>query len=110
MSEAVLPGRNRAAKVSAFFALGSFAAMANFATPIGWLNPPITIGLALLCALIAIPAGHVGRFRARRLSGDGKGMALAGVLGGWVMLLVTLLAFAAAFGLLVGLSLLADTP
>ncbi|MFE2324992.1 DUF4190 domain-containing protein [Streptomyces sp. NPDC059385] len=108
MSEAVLPGKNRAAKVSVFFALGSFGAMANFATPIGWLNPPVFVGLALLCALVAVPAGHVGRFRARRLSGDGKGMALAGLLGGWLMLLVTLLALASVFGLLVGLSLLAD--
>lgn len=108
MSEAVLPGRNRAAKVSAFFALGSFGALANLGTPIGWLNPPVFVGMAVLCALIAIPAGHVGRFRARRLSGDGKGMALAGILGGWLMLLVSLLAVASAFGLIVGLSLLAD--
>ncbi|MFJ8012762.1 DUF4190 domain-containing protein [Streptomyces sp. NPDC096339] len=108
MSEAVLPGRNRAAKVSAFFAAGSFAFMANFAGPIAWLNPPIFVGLALLCALIAIPAGHVGRFRARRLSGDGKGIALAGILGGWVMLLVCLTAIATAVGLITGLALLVD--
>ncbi|MFB6619504.1 DUF4190 domain-containing protein [Streptomyces sp. NPDC085524] len=108
MSEAVLRGRNRAAKVSAFCALGSFAAMANLATPIGWLNPPVFVAMALLCALIAIPAGHVGRFRARRLSGDGKGMALAGVLGGWVMLLVSLLAVASAAGLIAGVALLVD--
>ncbi|MFD7262058.1 DUF4190 domain-containing protein [Streptomyces sp. NPDC059874] len=108
MSETVLPGRNRAAKVSVFFAMGSLGALANFAGPIAWLNPPIFIGMAIVCALIAIPAGHVGRFRARRLAGDGKGMALAGILGGWAMLLVSLLAVAAAVGLLVGVGLLVD--
>ncbi|GAP45429.1 hypothetical protein [Streptomyces azureus] len=52
-----LGGRNRAAKVSAFFALGGVAFLANFATGIAWINPGIFVGLAMLCALIAYPPG-----------------------------------------------------
>ncbi|WP_328344296.1 hypothetical protein [Streptomyces violaceus] len=62
-----LAGRNRATKVSALFALGGVAFLANFATGIAWINPGIFVGLAMLCALIAIRAGHVGRFRGRRV-------------------------------------------
>ncbi|MFD0515102.1 hypothetical protein ACFQ0Q_41565 [Streptomyces aureus] len=31
------------------------------------------VGMAVLSALIAVPAGHVGRFRGRRLDGEGAG-------------------------------------
>ncbi|MFE2275769.1 hypothetical protein ACFXAE_00560 [Streptomyces sp. NPDC059454] len=66
-------GRNRAAKISAFLALGEVAFLADFATGIAWINPGIFVGLAMLCALIAVPAGHVGRFRSRRTGGTGAG-------------------------------------
>jgi hypothetical protein len=75
-------GRNRAAKVSALFALGGVAFLANFVTGIAWINPGIFVDLAMLCALIAIPAGHVGRFRGRRVDREGRGQALAGILTG----------------------------
>ncbi|MER7404800.1 DUF4190 domain-containing protein [Streptomyces sp. NPDC000070] len=99
-------GRNRAAKVSALFALGGVAFLANFATGIAWINPGIFVGLAMLCALIAIPAGHMGRFRGRREDGEGRGLALAGILTGWLVLFVCLLALLAFVGLVAGLAVL----
>ncbi|MGC4971632.1 DUF4190 domain-containing protein [Streptomyces sp. DT199] len=103
-----LRGRNRAAKVSAFFALGGVAFLANFATGIAWINPGIFVGLAMLCALIAIPAGRVGRFRGRRLDGEGRGLALAGILTGWLVLVVCVLALLAFVGLVAGLAALTE--
>lgn len=101
--------RNRAAQVAGFFALGAIGALANFATGLAWLNPGIFVGLAALCALIAIPAGHVGRFRGKRLGGSGRGVALASILTGWLVLLVCLLAVLALIGLLAGVAVLTDS-
>jgi hypothetical protein len=100
--------RNRAAKVSAFFALGGVAALGNFAGPIAWINPGIFLAMAAVCALIAVPAGHIGRFRGRRLGGDGRGLALASILISWLVLLVCLLAVLAYAGLVAGLAVLMD--
>jgi hypothetical protein len=101
-------GRNRAAKVSAFFALGGVAALGNFAGPIAWINPGVFIAMAVLCALIAIPAGHIGRFRGRRLDGDGRGLALAAILTGWLVLIVCAFAILAVVGLIAGLAVVVD--
>lgn len=101
-------GRNRAAKVSACSALGGVAFLAQFATGVAWINPGIFVGLAALCALIAVPAGHVGRFRGRRLGGDGRGLAVLSILTGWLVLIVSLLALLAFVGLVAGLAVLAD--
>ncbi|WP_435284848.1 hypothetical protein [Streptomyces koelreuteriae] len=103
-----LAGRNRAAKVSGFFALGGVAFLANFATGIAWINPGIFVGLATLCALIAIPAGHVGRFRGRRMDGEGSGLALASFLAGWLVLFLCLLALLAFVRLVAGIAVLTD--
>ncbi|MBC2907636.1 hypothetical protein [Streptomyces cupreus] len=102
-------GRNRPAKVSAFFALGGVTALGNFATGIAWINPGIFIGGAMACALIAIPAGHVARFRGRRLDGEGRGLAPAAILTGWLVLIVCALAILAFVGLVAGLSLIAES-
>lgn len=102
------PTGNRPAKVSVFFAGFGIAALANFATGIAWINPAVFVGLAMLCALAAIIAGHVGRFRGRRLDGDGRGMALLGIVLGWLLLLVCVLAVVAVLGLIAGLSVLHD--
>ncbi|GGQ24331.1 small-conductance mechanosensitive channel [Actinomadura coerulea] len=102
------PAGNRSAKVSMFFAGFGIAALANFATGIAWINPPVFVALAMLCALAAIIAGHVGRFRGRRLDGDGRGMALLGIVLGWLLLLVCVLAVVAVLGLITGLAVLHD--
>ncbi|MCX5399361.1 DUF4190 domain-containing protein [Streptomyces sp. NBC_00102] len=100
--------RNRAAQVSGVFALGAIGALGNFATGIALINPGIFVALAALCALIAIPVGHVGRFRGKRLGGSGRGVALAAILTGWLVLLVCLLAALAFIGLVAGLAALTD--
>ncbi|MET9253515.1 DUF4190 domain-containing protein [Streptomyces sp. NPDC048182] len=100
--------RNRPAKVSGFLALAAVAFLGNFATGIAWINPGVFIGFAVLCALAAIPVGHVGRFRGRRLGGDGRGIALAGILTGWLVLIVCALAVLAFVGLIAGLAVLGD--
>ncbi|MGX5210929.1 hypothetical protein ACWKT3_20005 [Streptomyces violaceus] len=94
--------------VSACCALGGVAFLAQFATGIAWINPGIFVGLAALCALIAIPAGHLGRFRGRRPGGDGRGLALLSILIGWLVLVVSLLALLAFVGLVAGLAVLVD--
>ncbi|MEV0844282.1 hypothetical protein AB0J21_00100 [Streptomyces sp. NPDC049954] len=99
---------NRAARVSGFFALGGVASLANFATGIAWLNPGVFVGMAMVCALIAIPAGHVGRFRGRRLDGVGRGLSLTAILTGWAVLIVCLLAILVFVGLLAGAAFLVD--
>jgi hypothetical protein len=101
-------GRNRAARVSAFFALGAIGFLGNFVTGIAWLNPGIFVAGALLCALCAIPTGHVARFRGRRLDGEGRGIALAAVLTGWLVLIVCALAILAFAGLIAGLAVISD--
>ncbi|WP_149549426.1 DUF4190 domain-containing protein [Streptomyces marokkonensis] len=103
-----LVGRNRTAKISAFFALGGVTFLANFVTGIAWINPGLFVGLALLCALIAVPTGHAGRFRGRRLDGEGRGLALVSILTGWLVLLTCLLALLAFVGLVAGLAVLID--
>ncbi|MEU8990824.1 hypothetical protein AB0C98_31185 [Streptomyces sp. NPDC048558] len=59
--------------------------------------------------MITIHAGHVGRFRGRRLDGEGRGLALAGILTGWLVLFVCVLANLAALGLAVGIALFVDS-
>ncbi|MFF5720632.1 DUF4190 domain-containing protein [Streptomyces buecherae] len=101
-------GRNRPARASAYCALGAVASLGNLAGPVGWLNPGIFVGMAFLCALVAVIAGHLGRFRGRRLDGEGRGLALAGLVTGWVVLLVCLVLLLAVVGVIAGLTLVLD--
>ncbi len=100
--------RNRPAKVSLWFAGGGLAAYGNFFTGIAWLNPGIFVLMAVLCALVAIVVGHVGRFRGRRLGGDGRGMALLGILLGWLLLAVSAVLILAVGSLVAGVAVLVD--
>ncbi|MFF7361189.1 hypothetical protein [Streptomyces sp. NPDC008125] len=101
--------RNRAATVSGFFALGAVGAIGNFATGIALMNPAVFIALAVLCALIAIPVGHVARFRGKRLGGVGRGVALASILTGWLVLFLCLLGVLVLVGLVAGFAALTGT-
>ncbi|GAA1795758.1 hypothetical protein [Actinomadura chokoriensis] len=100
--------RNRPAKVSVCSAGFGIAALANFATGIAWISPAVFVGMTALCALVAIISGHMGRFRGRRLAGDGRGTALLGLVLGWLLIIVCLLATIAALGLIAGLAVLTD--
>ena len=108
------PSRNRAADLSAWSALVAVGTLFFSAgIPFFWLTWGF-YGLALifLCGVTAVVAGHVGRFRARKLEGAGRGAALFGVLCGWLLIigttLVGLLAALASLGLLAGWALLTD--
>ncbi|WP_405061206.1 DUF4190 domain-containing protein [Kribbella sp. NBC_01505] len=94
--------RNRPSEVS------GFAAFFGVVTVVNYLYLPAAGLLSACCALVAIVAGHLGRRRAQRLDGRGRWMALAGLVTGWLMLVVNLLAVLAYFGLVVGLTLLID--
>lgn len=106
--------RNRAADFSAWSALIAVGTLFFSAgIPLFWLTWGF-YGLALifLCGVTAVVAGHVGRARARKLAGTGRGAALFGILCGWFLIigttLVALLAALASVGLLAGWALLTD--
>lgn len=94
--------------MSVYSASFDIAVLANFATGIAWINPAVFVGMAALCALVAIVSGHMGSFRGHRLAGDGRSPALFGLLLGWLLIIVCLLATMAALGLIAGLALLTD--
>ncbi|MFG2295078.1 hypothetical protein [Streptomyces sp. NPDC048603] len=99
---------NRPARVSAFLACGGSALLGNFFTGIAWINPAVFLGMAVLSGLLAIAAGHIGRLRRPQGEGDGRGLALLGIIGGWLVLLATALAVALAVLVLGGLGALAS--
>ncbi|GGU42638.1 hypothetical protein [Streptomyces violascens] len=55
--------------------------------------------------IIAIPAGHLGRMRGKRLGGHDRGLALIAIVTGWLLLCALLIVLAYA-GLMVGLTAL----
>lgn len=100
---------NRAATVSIGSAGLAIAALLNFYTGIAWLNPVIFITLGVLCSLVAIVSGHVGRRRARKSGGTGRFVSLLGIVLGWLVILVSALAVTVVFGLAAGVAVLFDT-
>lgn len=101
--------RNRAARASAYCAIAGLGALGNIAGPAGWASPGLFVVMAFVCALAAVVMGHIGRFRGRRLGGEGRGLALAGLVTGWVLLLVCSLLLLAVIGLIAGLAVLVDS-
>ncbi len=90
--------RNQAAGLSAICAFASVAAVGSW-----YLFPHLFIPFSLVCALGAVITGHVGRWRARRLGGEGRWIALAGLIAGWLMLAVCLLVALLSIGLFAAL-------
>ncbi|MEU7373548.1 DUF4190 domain-containing protein [Streptomyces albidoflavus] len=73
---------------------------------------PLTLtwmAVILLSGITAIVAGHLARFRAKRHGLQGRWLALAGIVGGWICVLVAVLALAAVVGVLGGLAVLIDS-
>ncbi|PSJ27098.1 hypothetical protein B7P34_19360 [Streptosporangium nondiastaticum] len=102
--------RNVPARISAWSAaLGVSLIVAAFATPMMWMlyGSYYTFFMALL-GIVAIPTGHVGRFRGKRLGGRDRGLALLGIITGWLLILCALLIVLAYIGLIAGLALLTD--
>ncbi|MEZ7003589.1 DUF4190 domain-containing protein [Streptomyces sp. AD55] len=100
--------RNVPARVSAWSAaLGAGLIVAAVATPVMWVwyGSYYTFFMGL-SGTVAILAGHVGRFRGRRQGGRDRGLALLGIVTGWLLLLCALLLVLAYAGLIAGLALL----
>ncbi|MFD8785533.1 hypothetical protein [Kitasatospora sp. NPDC059599] len=100
--------RNTPARVSFWSAaMGVSLVVAVFVTPIFWLmyGGFYTFGV-FVCGLVAIPAGHLGRRRGKRLGGRDRGLALLAILTGWLLLLCGLLLVLAYAGVVAGLAVL----
>ncbi len=104
------PTRNTAARISGWAAfLGACLIVGIFVTPMFWLlYGGLYTFLLFVSGVIAIPAGHLGRRRGKRLGGRDRGVALFAIVTGWILILLSLLLVLAYAGLSAGLALLAD--
>ncbi|MEU2853389.1 DUF4190 domain-containing protein [Streptomyces syringium] len=104
-------GRNGPARVAlwaAFLGIGLILGMV--ATPVFWLMWGGWYTLfVFLCACVAIPAGHLGRRRGKRLGGRDRGAALFAIVAGWLLMVCCLLLVVAYAGLVAGLAVLVDS-
>ncbi|MFJ8385540.1 hypothetical protein ACIQ9Q_13710 [Streptomyces sp. NPDC094438] len=100
--------RNTPARVAAWSAaMGVSLIVAIFATPMFWLmyGQYYTFFMAVF-GVVAIPAGHLGRIRGKRLGGRDRGLALLAIVTGWLLLLCVLLIVLAYAGLMIGVTAL----
>ncbi|NUV70367.1 MULTISPECIES: DUF4190 domain-containing protein [unclassified Streptomyces] len=103
--------RNTPARVAAWAAaLGAGLIVAIVAAPMLWLlYGGIYTAFMFLCGLVAIPAGHLGRRRGKRLGGQDRGKALLAIVTGWLLILFALVLVLAYVGLVAGLGVLSDS-
>ncbi|MFD7493709.1 DUF4190 domain-containing protein [Streptomyces sp. NPDC059832] len=103
--------RNTPARISMWAAvLGVCLIVAVFATPMFWLMyGGYYTFFMFVSAVVAIPAGHLGRRRGKRPGGRDRGLALLGIVTGWLLILCSLLLVLAYAGVLAGLAFLADS-
>ncbi|MDQ0757738.1 hypothetical protein QF027_000373 [Streptomyces canus] len=102
--------RNTPARISIWAAsLGVGLIVGIFMTPMLWLlyGGWYTF-LVFVFGVVAVPAGHLGRRRGKHLGGRDRGVALLGIVTGWVLIFCSLLLVLAYAGLLAGLAYLAD--
>ncbi|MET8945123.1 DUF4190 domain-containing protein [Streptomyces sp. NPDC004542] len=103
--------RNKPALVSAYAAAGSVV-YASGSVMGGWLtvaySAPI-LGLLVLCALVAVVSGHIGRRRAKRQQLEGRWLSLAAIVVGWLCILYAVLVNVLVMGLIAGLAVLSDS-
>ncbi|MGV9655931.1 DUF4190 domain-containing protein [Streptomyces koyangensis] len=99
---------NRAARVSLYAVIfGAFVAGGGYVPAALFFPLTLTwMAVILLSGVTAIVAGHLARFRAKR---HGRRLALAGIVGGWICVLVAVLALAAVVGVVGGLAVLIDS-
>ncbi|MET9615805.1 hypothetical protein [Kitasatospora indigofera] len=103
--------RNTPARISiCAAALGATLIAGVFLTPLFWmLYGGLYTFLVFATGAVAIPAGHLGRRRGKRLGGRDRGVALLGIVTGWILVLLGLLLALAYLGLLAGLAMLTDS-
>ncbi|MFF7993322.1 hypothetical protein ACFZDG_26425 [Kitasatospora xanthocidica] len=99
---------NTPARVSAWSAaMGVALIVAVFVTPVFWLLYGGYYTFALFVfGVVAIPAGHLGRRRGKRLGGRDRGLALLGIVTGWLLVFCSLLLVLAYAGAVAGLGFL----
>jgi hypothetical protein len=80
-----------------------FGILTWFSVPLMWMVVPTP-----LCAIIAIVAGHMARAEIRRSQGrvEGNGLAIAGLVLGWSVVVLTMLAILVAIVFLGGIAAL----
>ncbi|MEU9045599.1 MULTISPECIES: hypothetical protein [unclassified Kitasatospora] len=102
---------NTPARVSFWSAaLGVGLIVAVFATPMFWLLYGGYYTFAMVVSgVVAIPAGHLGRRRGKRLGGRDRGLALLGIVTGWLLIFCSLLLVLVYAGATAGLELLVDS-
>jgi len=84
--------------------------VAIFATPMFWLMYGSWYTFFMFVfGLVAIPAGHLGRRRGKRLGGRDRGLALLGIVTGWLLIFCSLLLVLVYAGLLAGLAFLVNS-
>ncbi|WP_330300293.1 hypothetical protein [Streptomyces sp. NBC_00503] len=98
---------NRPARLSAYTAAGGVALLMSFLTFYGWMFPQLTLTGAVVCGLLAVVTGHVGRLRRRRHE---RGTALLGIIGGWLVLLTCAALTTVVIAVFGGLAAVLDGP
>ncbi|WP_406510032.1 DUF4190 domain-containing protein [Streptomyces sp. NBC_00212] len=102
-----LPG-NRPARVSVYAAVGSVI-YASGSVMGGWLAVTYSaaiLSLLVVCALVTIVSGHMGRWRAKRRGLDGRWISLLAILVGWLCILYAVVVNLIVMGLIAGLAVL----
>ncbi|MFE5396116.1 hypothetical protein ACFQ9U_16360 [Streptomyces sp. NPDC056568] len=100
--------RNTPARIG-FWAAGAGVSLilAIVMTPMFWLMwGGFYTASMFLCGAVAIPAGHLGRRRGKRLGGHDRGAALFAIVTGWLLILCSLTLLVAYAGLMAGLGFL----
>ncbi|MGC5412858.1 hypothetical protein ACPXCX_55770, partial [Streptomyces sp. DT225] len=79
-------------------------------TPLLWLGfAGYSTAFMFLCGFVAVPAGHLGRRRGKRLGGQDRGIALLAIVTGWLLILCASVLVLAYVGLVAGVAVLSDS-
>ncbi|MFF5532843.1 DUF4190 domain-containing protein [Streptomyces cinerochromogenes] len=100
--------RNKPARVSACAAFAGVV-YASGSVMGGWLTVTYSaaiLSLLIVCALVAIVSGHIGRRRAKKHGVEGRWLSLAAIVVGWLCILYAVVVNLLVMGLIAGLAVL----